>query len=73
MWCVDDKLLSKAQQVKALRDILSGSDDSSSVYGYVIAGKLPLAVHDGARDQIYQVIHLKRAFPHVNFCDCRGC
>lgn len=46
---LDDKLPSKAQQVKALREILSKNNGGDNVYGEVIAGKLPLAVDVGAK------------------------
>jgi len=40
---------SKAQQIKALREILSKNKDKDNIYGEVIAGKLPLAVDVGAK------------------------
>jgi len=64
---LDEKVVSKGQQVKALREILSKNYTGDNVYGEVIAGKLPLAVDVGAKEQIYQIIGLKKAFPKVKF------
>lgn len=69
---LNDKTPSKGQQIKALRDILSKNKDEDNVYGQVIDGNLPLAVHVGAKEQIYQVIALKKAFPQVKFVIVEG-